>query len=137
MRSPTHAELGYCDTTDCLNTNAVDYQEVFKAVVVHEFGHALGFAHEQQRTDSTASCPLVKPDDESKTLPDGILLTSYYDADSIMNYCRGWDGTTPLGYQTGYRGADRLSPGDLAGAQEVYARRFPYWLAPAVNVPLL
>lgn len=130
--------LHYCYTTACKTTNGVDYEEAIKSVAVHEIGHKLGFAHEHQRTDRTLppGClrnPTSPDEEERKTL---IFLTSYYDPDSIMNYCRGYDGQNGLGYQTGYKAADRISSGDAAGAQEVYGRRFPYWLAPSVNEPL-
>lgn len=48
-----------------------------------------------------------------------------------MNYCRGWTTSNPeeLGYQDGYKAGDRLSVGDLYGAQHsAYGNRPVPWL---------
>lgn len=51
------------------------------AIAVHEFGHALAFAHEQNRPDTPESCR------DAPQGSDGDFLLLPWDLNSVMNYC--------------------------------------------------
>lgn len=72
-----------------------------KSIAVHEFGHALGFLHEQDRLDSICY-------EGRKTNNEAGSLTPY-DKDSVMNYCnRKWNND------------GNLSAYDIEGVRKIY-----------------
>jgi Astacin (Peptidase family M12A) len=74
-----------------------------QSIAVHEFGHALGFAHEHNRHDRDSSC-LKKP---SGSIGDKVV--GPYDPHSVMNYCN-----------TAYNNKGVLSDLDIKAVQWMY-----------------
>ncbi len=75
-----------------------------RSIAVHEFGHALGFAHEQNRPDTPGECFLKHGQNQKKEL----MLTPY-DPESVMNYCN-----------PRYNNLGKLSKLDIKSAQKIY-----------------
>jgi hypothetical protein len=74
-----------------------------KVIAVHEFGHALGFSHEQNRFDAPGECALQAQGPN----PDRLLTP--YDPISVMNYCN-----------EKYSNDGELSTLDVAAVQFLY-----------------
>lgn len=52
-----------------------------QSIAVHEFGHAIGFAHEQNSPETPGECAKLAQG------PSGDLMLTPWDIHSVMNYC--------------------------------------------------
>jgi hypothetical protein len=104
----------YQDWDPSCGSSESEREYCIRATAVHEFGHALGFAHEQNRADAPIWCR-----DQAQGTDGNIFMTPY-DPDSVMNYCNAY-----------WNNGGSLSAHDMAGLQ------FWYGPEPSSGVPWL
>lgn len=104
LSSPTTTPaslFGTAGMTFWVEDNGTSAAPRMEYVAVHEFGHVLGFPHEQERAEQEArACGPVGS---------GGTTLGPYDPESVMNYCNHY-----------YNGRGILSEGDIAGARQLY-----------------
>lgn len=98
---------------DC--ANPAHREQCIKSIAVHEFGHAIGIFHEQDRPDTPKDCRDQHVTDARalQFAREYGYVVGAYDNQSVMNYCA----------ISGPGSGMTLSPGDIAGVASLYGSR--------------
>ena len=91
-------------------------QHEVRALALHEFGHALGFYHEEERPDYTPAAGAPAACAKQSWPNSDPQYYGAYDIDSVMSDC-GQPASDPSTWR------ESLSAGDIAGVQTAYGRR--------------
>lgn len=98
-----------------LHCNYPSLKSCIEYLAIHEFGHTLGFYHEEERVDWPTDIPGCPKQTHPVTDPWWPIPTEMDfgapDPTSIMAYCSDWPTS--------------LSPKDITGVQHLYTRRIP------------